>query len=846
MLSQSKSASCFLRWFGKSGLALGVLLLPCQGDGKEIEQYLSQHCFECHDDLTTEGELDLTALTFDLSNTKSFAKWTHIFDRVETGEMPPPEKAGDFSAKEREKLVSLLGAGLREADRADVQKNGRGAMRRLTRSEFEDSLRDLLALPQLDIQSRLPEDRVSHGYTKVASLLDMSRIHLDAYLDAAETALLEAVAPSLQPTPPAKKRFTGTDLFASFTTFGGREAMFFVKDGKMTPLNSSNVEAMTPEEAADLKLEVAIFRSATWPYFGYPRNFRAQRSGAYRVRFSGRAVRQVRDFRIVPAHEPQPISFRARQPSGPDVSGDVRETGGWMDLQPENKSFETTIQLKKGETFEYSLLGLPVPFIRTDGGFFYDFPPMPPEGHRGGVIQWLEIEGPLVPDSWPPESHRVLFGDLPIGEKTDGSRLPVSIRSDNPVEDAVRLFDRFAERVSKRPLSADDKAPFLQLVQSKLQSGVPLGDALISAYQAFLSSRHFLYHPQGTSPHAAANRLSHFLWNSVPDETLATATQIGPQAERLIADEKFERFVNGFTNEWLDLRELRRDIPDNRLYPEYRKDDYLVDSMEKETRAFFRAMIRENLPITYLIDAPFIFANDRLARHYDLPKLQGSELRKIELPEWSPYGGILTQASLLKHTANGTTTSPVLRGVWVMEKILGEPPPPPPKSVPAIEPDIRGALTIRAILDKHTEVKSCAVCHERFDPVGYALENFDVMGAWRDRYRSLEKGEKITGYDPAGHPYTYYVGPFVESDGQLRRGETFSDINELKKHLTAKPRQLARNFLYQLTQYATGTGVRFSERGEMEELLDACETDGFRARDLLLSLVESRIFLEQE
>ena len=178
-----------------------------------------------------------------------------------------------------------------------------------------------------------------------------------------------------------------------------------------------------------------------------------------------------------------------------------------------------------------------------------------------------------------------------------------------------------------------------------------------------------------------------------------------------------------------------------------------------------------------------------------------------------------------------------------MEKILGEPPPPPPKTIPAIEPDIRGAQTIRAILAKHTEVESCASCHERFDPVGFALENFDVMGSWRDRYRSLEKGEKITGYDPAGHPYTYYVGKFVESDGKLLSGESFSDIHGLKEQLAKKPRQLARNFLEQLTQYATGTGVRFSEREEIEAILDQCEDDGYLSRDLMIALIESRIFL---
>ena len=215
----------------------------------------------------------------------------------------------------------------------------------------------------------------------------------------------------------------------------------------------------------------------------------------------------------------------------------------------------------------------------------------------------------------------------------------------------------------------------------------------------------------------------------------------------------------------------------------------------------------------------------------------------MSLPTGSPFGGLLTQAALLKHTANGTTTSPVLRGVWVMEKLLGQPPPPPPKSVPAVEPDIRGATTIRELLAKHTESKSCANCHAKFDPVGFALENFDVMGAWRDRYRGMEKGEKITGIDPAGHPYTYFVGQPVDASGTLPGGGSFRDIHEVKRLLAAQPRQLARNLLQHLVLHATGTPVGFADRAELEAMLDACAEGEFRVRDLVHSLVRSRIFL---
>lgn len=837
---------------GVLALALGFAL----GEGAlaaepEIASFVDRHCAECHDDLTAEADLDLLALAFRPDDPANRERWIHVFDRIEKGEMPPADSGESVPDTEREAIVRVLGDALARADREAIRDGGRGPLRRLTRSEYEDTLRDLLELPDLEVADYLPEDRDRHGFSRVTDLLGMSRVQLAGYLEASEVALSVAVAGGVEPLPPQTWRFTGTDLFSSTETFGGREAMFFAKRGKWVPISGKSLGEMTEEERRDPELELALFRSATWPYYGYPRGFRAPHDGDYRVRFSGRAVMQLPGFRLVPASDPMPMSFRSRQPSGPDVSGDVQETGGWMDLEAEAREFETTIRLRAGETFEYSLLGLPVPFIRTDGGFFYDYPPMPPEGHRGAAIRWLEVEGPLSPEQWPPASHRVLFGDLPVRAGKGGAA--VEVVSAQPEADAERLLRAFAARAAHRPMPEESLEVFLDLVREELAGGVPFAEALLKGYQAFLCSGHFLYlvEPLHGDAHALAGRLSGLLWNSRPDDLLREKARSGrlgdaavllAEADRLIAGDRFERFVRNFTDQWLELRELRRDIPDGRLYPEYRKDDYLVDSMERETRSFFSAMVRDNLPVTTLVDSDFTFLNDRLARHYGLARVPGSSMRRVGLPEWSPYGGILTQASILKLTSNGTTTSPVLRGVWVMEKILGEPPPPPPKSVPAIQPDIRGASTIREQLAKHTESESCRTCHERFDPVGFALESFDVMGAWRDRYRGLEKGEKITGYDPAGHPFQYFVGPEVDSAGRLRTGEEFADVIELKAHLVARPRQLARNLLHQLTLYATGTPVRFSEREEIEGILDHCEGGGYRVRDLLERFLVSSLF----
>ena len=352
--------------------------------------------------------------------------------------------------------------------------------------------------------------------------------------------------------------------------------------------------------------------------------------------------------------------------------------------------------------------------------------------------------------------------------------------------------------------------------------------------------------------------MSHFLINSRPDaellelaraQRLSDAKVLSGATDRLIASAGFEQFIKNFTDYWLSLRHIRRDEPDIRLYPEYRFDDYLVESMERETRAFVTAMIRENLPARVLVDADFAFVNDRLARHYglpDAPNITGSAMRRITLPPDSPFGGLLTQAAILKVTANGTSTSPVVRGAWIMERLIGEPPPPPPPSVPAVEPDIRGAKTIRDLLALHTKSESCAGCHARFDPVGLALENFDIFGGWRTRYRGVEQGERITGIDRAGHDFVYTVAEPVDAAGQLRDGRRFQNIRELKAILASNPRQLARNLLHQFTLYATGTPVRFADRVEIEALLDGCAADGYRVRDLLHALVQNRIFLGSE
>lgn len=836
------NGSRFIVW---SFFVLSVSTLQADRLPAPLLTLLKDTCFGCHQGADAESQLALDTLPWELNKLQNRERWIQIYDRVEQGEMPPA--ASGFPMHQRKMLLSLLRKELLQAEPAEIASQGRGALRRLNREEYEQNLRDVLQLPLLDIRDTLPEDREAHLFTKTASALDMSRVQLAAYLEAAAAALRQATATTPEPPEIKKFRAVGRKLFSATSTFGQRQAMFFAR----------NNQAIDAQELAanpdDPKIELALFRSAHWPYFGYPQGFVAQHSGEYRVRFSARAVLQTTGYRLQSAKHPVAMTFRARKPSGPDVSGDVRATGGMIDIQPMQQSFETTIYLRATETFEYSLLGLPVPLARNVNGGppTYRYPPFPPGGQPGVAFQWLEVEGPLPPETWPPPSHKVLFDDVP---------LPVPTANAHAV--AHRLLRRFITIAARAPVPEPVVQRYNQLVVRRLEQQVPFEEALLAGYKAFLCSSHFLYLREPSDPnsrevehYSIASRLSHFLSNTRPDkqldelarqEKLRQPAILRSETERLIEAPSFERFVQSFTDYWLDLRHIRRAEPDIRLYPEYRFDDYLIESMERETRTFFATMIRENLPASALVDTDFIYVNDRLAEHYQLPPISGSQMRKVALPNESPYGGLLTQAAILKVTSGSTSTSPVTRGAWVMERLLGQPPPPPPSSVPAVDPDIRGATTIRELLKLHTRSQSCAGCHARFDPIGFALENFDILGAWRTHYRGVDHGQRVTGIDRAGHDFAYTVGSPVEANGTLRDGRTFQDIHELKALLLKDQRTLARNLLHQFTVYATGTPVRFGDRAVIESILDAGESENYRVRDLIHALVASKVFLGQE
>jgi len=557
--------------------------------------------------------------------------------------------------------------------------------------------------------------------------------------------------------------------------------------------------------------------------------FQTRERGRYRFRISGYGYQTQK-----------PITFHVV--AGPVNSSAQQSLVDYFDVPPTTPTVvEFTRSMDPQQTIRIIAddLGAIPPEVQKVGAENYQGP--------GLVIQWVEVEGPLV-DSWPPRSHRLLFGDLPQKPLADGSGRR-EIVSDRPLVDADRVLRDFARRAFRRPVTDAEVRPFVDRVQAKLDQGASFEEALRVGLRAVLMSPHFLFlreTPGRLDDYALASRLSYFLWSSMPDDRLFELAEQGvlgrpetlrQEVERMLDDPRATAFTEHFVGQWLGLRAIDDTMPDRMLYPEF--DDVLKVSSVKETQLFFDEVLRHDLSLTNFVASDFAMLNGRLARHYGIPGIEGLGFRKVALSPHSRRGGVLTMASVLKVTANGTTTSPILRGAWVLERILGTPPPKPTVDIEAVEPDIRGATTIREQLAKHRDRAECASCHAQIDPPGFALENYDVIGGWRDRYRSLGEGEPVV---VDGRKRRYRHGPKVDAADVLPDGRRFADIDEYKQLLLADKDRLAYALAEKLSAYATGAAPTPADHAELEAVVDRVRAKHYGFRSLIHEVVQSAVF----
>jgi len=786
---------------------------------------IKQHCAECHDAETKKGDLDLTALSFALTDRSVLESWLKVVEQVESGDMPPAKK------QERPSATAVTSAltPLRAALKGQLGQAGVSRVRRLNRVEYEQTLRDLLALPALRIKELLPEDGQRHGYDKVAGALDISHIQMSRYLEAAEVALALAASQPLNVVEKKTWRESaaaqGTAQSAIATVqavplFNGKLA-----DGyshKVVGEGANSYRACQFNGTADA---VVILKGDLGPHQSQGvqiDRFRPAVAGLYRVRFSAWAM--LWDKTEVKSPKEALHVVRASL-------GDVRL--GFFDapaMKPTVNEFTTW--LEPNDRISFHIMSL------TDGGNGpHNWPSV--EGifaYSGSAVafDWFEVEGPLTDaaassgvSSGVSASRRLLFGD---SGKPDVATVTTVMRT-------------FAERAFRRTVAAVEVKPYVDIAEHLMKQGRSLESALLSAYQAILCAPDFLFlgledglaeaAKAKLGPFALAARLSFMLTNGPPDDELLKLAANGSlsrpkilraQAERLLASSGSQRFVTHFLDQWLDLRKIDFTTPDKGLYPSY--DTWLHDASLAESRGFFRTLLTDDLSVSNLVASSFVVIDQRLARHYGIDGVQGAALRRVPLPAGSARGGFLTQAAVLKITANGTVTSPILRGVWVSERLLGIPHRPPPPNIPAAEPDASGATTIRQIIERHRADSACAGCHAKIDPPGMALETFDAIGAQRTHYLMPDRKQGLA----------------IDSSGKLKGGGAFSGIGELRALLVKDNLGLARSLARQFLIYGTGSNVGFLDLEALDAIVVAAKPTTYGVRSLLMAVVVSDLF----
>ena len=781
-------------------------------DGELVRGFLEVYCIKCHGSEKQKGDRrfdHLSGKAEDLSQAESLQE---ILDQLNLAEMPPESEKQPTEEKTRE-VVSFLTKVLDQA-REDARENrGKVVLRRLNRVEYLNTIRDLFDLKMVDFDptTTFPPDEPTEGFDNVGEGLVASSHLLENYLEAARKVADKVIRPG--PEPKMIHYQAGVEINPN----GG--------------MGEAGSDKVARREAG--RIFIKFRQPLGFPALDKKRGVPAD--GEYLIRFSAKAVRRKSRYKD------SDLRYNSDEPMRLSISIDSRELGatahriiGEYEI-PDDELIEVEhrVWLEKGFTFHLHWANGPngsfkrimrkvLPKYNKDALYPARNPPemyigSGPELH----VHSFEIEGPFF-DQWPPTGFARYFPNPPPdpgSEYLDASLI------------------RLANQAFRRPVSPDELKPYLKLASQYLLAKKDFWDAAHYGVRAILTSPRFLYlaesdpgkDPSALDPYELASRLSYFLWSSMPDRELREAAASGrlletdellSQAKRMLRDPRARALAENFAGQWLHLRKLGEMPPD----PEKNKAYYsnnLEQAMREETGRFFNYVLSENRSILEFIDSDYTFLNESLAQHYGIEGVLGKTFTKVTLRPEHNRGGLLGHGSVLTATSNGVETQPVLRGVWVLENLLGTPPNSPPPDVEPIEPDTRGVSTMRELMEKHRNNPTCFECHRKIDPLGLSMEHYDHVGAWRERY-----AKRLP----------------IDGSGEMPDGTTIEGPSGIKAYLKGRPGQFTHCLTEKLFVYALGRRLSFTDRDDLDAIVTLMPKLGYGLQELILQIVASEPF----
>ncbi len=780
-----------------------------------LEQFLEKHCLRCHGSAKESSDVRIDHLSRDFKAGLDSHRWAEVLEKVNSGQMPPAEEPKP-TQQEIATFLTSLDARLKEGRAARMAARPAVAHYRLSRKEYQNTVYDLLGVRYDPAKpGELNEDTLWHGFERIGSELSLSPSHVDRYYRAAGLVLDRAFTDASGETRKVRKtaaelRYNGgKEQQAILDRFGiKRPLRYLLFPGRVTTALAPHWLGRTGPEHSGL-YKVRIQASGIRPLGGQPAHLSIGKPTGEE------SVDSVIDFDLTASEDqPQVYEFEVFLEMPMSLDFCVVSTNG-VDRR-QGAAFRNALTSPNGYIFTHSsetfLLSANAPQMFDDKG----------NGLFSTVIlDWIEWEGPITTDQ---EKERRM------------GLIPPQNASDELVADHLL---RFAQRAWRREVRIEEISTYLNAYRAELAAGESISEAYRVAMQGILTSRHFIYIVEGEpvareklTDWELASRLSYFLWSSMPDAGLFAAANDGTlngnrltnEVNRMLADNKSNRFIDDFARQWLQLHRLGMFPPDQKLYPSY--DAWLEASLRREPVEFLREMFSKNIPIDHLIDSDWTMLNARLCDFYGLPEPSTDSFQRVSLKPEHHRGGLLTMGAILGLTSDGTRHRPVHRGVWVSEAILGKTPPSPPANVDPITPNVEDTpkTTIRQKIEAHRNNPNCAACHAMIDHFGIAWDNYDAIGQWRTR----EHVDKGLGEDPP-----------IDASGIMPDGRPFQDSIQFKKLLLDDRDRIARAFIEHLCTYALRRALTVDDDEDLKLIEAEAKKNGYRIQDIVRAVAVS-------